>query len=60
MTDVAILHGWETVCGVNRADIAAAHKTFCLNTAELLVRRNVAFDWIDAKLLGDSEIEDSR
>lgn len=58
--DVAILHGWETVCGINRADIAAAHKTFCLNTAELFVERSVAFDWVDTRLLAESRIENER
>lgn len=60
VTEVAILHGWETVCGINREDIAAAHKTFCLNTAELFVQRNVAFDWLDTRLLAESRIEGSR
>lgn len=54
VVDVAIWHGWEGVCGVNRPDIAAAHKTFCLNTAQLFVDRGVAFDWIDSRLLEES------
>ncbi len=60
VVDVAILHGWETVCGLNRADYAAAHKTFCLNTAELFVERNVAFDWVDSRLLASSRTEAGR
>ena len=58
--DVAILHGWETVCGVNRAGIAAAHKCFCLNTAALFLEESVAFDWVDTRLLADSRIEGTR
>ena len=58
--DVAILHGWETVCAINRADIAGAHKTCCMNTAKLFSDRNVAFDWVDTRLLADSQIEDGR
>ncbi len=60
VVEVAILHGWETVCAVNRADIASAHKTFCLNTAELLLNRNVAFDWLDARLLAASLVSGDR
>lgn len=55
--DVAILHGWETVCALNRADVAAAHKAFCLNVAELGIFRSVAFDWIDGGLLEASRVE---
>lgn len=58
--EIAILHGWETVCAINRADIAAAHKTFCLNVAELCVNRSIAFDWIDDRLLEDSKAEHGR
>lgn len=60
VVEVAILHGWETVCGINRADYAAAHKAFCLNTAELFVEHSVAFDWVDARLLAESHIEGKR
>lgn len=60
VADIAILHGWETVCGVNHSGIASAHKAFCLNTSELLVDRSVAFDWIDTRLLADSRIESGR
>lgn len=60
VVEVAILHGWETVCGINRADIAAAHKTFCLNTATLFIDRSVAFDWVDTGLIASSRIEDGK
>jgi len=55
--EVAILHGWETVCGINRVEIAAAHKSFCLNISKLFLDRNVAFDWIDDRLLSSARIE---
>lgn len=58
--EVAMLHGWETVCGINRGGIAAAHKTFCLNTANVFLERNVAFDWVDTRLIAGSKIEDGR
>lgn len=60
VVDVAIWHGWEGVCAVNRADIAGAHKTFCLNTAELFVERCVAFDWVDCRLLEESSVSADR
>lgn len=58
--DVAILHGWETVCGVNKPYLAGAHKTFCLNTAELFVEESIAFDWIDSRLLEEGHVESGR
>ncbi len=58
--EVAMLHGWETVCGLNRADIASAHKAFCLNASKLLVDRNIAFDWMDTRLLADAVVSDGR
>ena len=60
VVEIAMLHGWETVCGLNRADIASAHKTFCLNTAELFLNRSVAFDWVDTRLIAGSRIEGGR
>ena len=58
--EIAILHGWETVCAVNSAGIASAHKTFCLNTAGMLVDRSVPFDWLDTRLLSASTVEGCR
>jgi len=60
VTDVAILHGWETICGVNQPGLAGAHKTFCLNTAELFVEQSIAFDWVDTRLLSDGRVEGGR
>ncbi|MGE9291543.1 MAG: hypothetical protein ACQKBT_11165 [Puniceicoccales bacterium] len=57
VTEVGILHGWETVCGVNRPDLASAHKAFCLNQASRLVERSIAFDWVDSRLLADAKVE---
>lgn len=56
VADIAILHGWETVAALNRPEVAGAHKTFCLNTARLLMDRNIAFDWIDSDLLARSVV----
>ena len=48
---LAIWHGWEGIAGINDAGIAACHKTFCLNTASLLLDRSVAFTWSDSGVL---------
>lgn len=56
VVDIAILHGWETVSGVNRADIAGAHKTFCINTSRLFIERSVPFDWVDSRLLAEATV----
>jgi len=58
--EIAILHGWESVCGINRPDVAGAHKGFCLNIATLFVDRSVPFDWVDTRLLAESRIMDGR
>ncbi len=60
VTDIAILHGWETLAALNRPEIAGAHKTFCLNTARLLLDRNIAFDWVDSSLLARSVVRKGR
>lgn len=60
VVEIAMLHGWETVCAINQPEIASAHKTFCLNTAELFVNRNVPFDWIDMRLLSGSTIKNGK
>jgi hypothetical protein len=54
---VAMLHGWETVCGINRPDIAGAHKAFTLNQSTLWMNRSEAFDWIDTRLLAGAQVE---
>jgi len=58
--EVAMLHGWETVCGINRHGIAGAHKAFSLNTATMMIERSVAFDWIDTGLLANAEVLDGK
>jgi hypothetical protein len=60
VVEVAMLHGWETVCAINRPGIAAAHKTFSLNTSTLMIDRNVAFDWIDTGLLANAIVVDGK
>jgi hypothetical protein len=60
VVDVAMLHGWESVCGINRPGIAGAHKAFSLNTSTMMIERGVAFDWIDTGLLANSTIADGR
>jgi hypothetical protein len=55
--DIAILHGWESVTAINRADIACGHKAFCLNMSEILIDRCVAFDWVDTRLLSQGTVE---
>jgi hypothetical protein len=60
VVEVAMLHGWETVCGINRAGIAGAHKAYSLNTATMMIERGVAFDWIDTGLLANAEILDGK
>ncbi len=58
--EIAILHGWETVCAVNRADVAGAHKAFCLNTAQMLIDQNMPFDWVDTRLLASARVKGDR
>jgi hypothetical protein len=60
VVEVAILHGWETVCGLNRAGIAGAHKAFSLNTSTMMIDRSVAFDWVDTGLIANSTVTDGR
>jgi len=57
VVDVAVLHGWEAVAGLNDERIASAHKTFCLNTSRLFTERSIAFDFIDTRLLAASTID---
>jgi hypothetical protein len=60
VVDVAMLHGWETVCAINRTGIAGAHKAFSLNTASLMIDRSIAFDWIDTGLLANAIVVDGK
>ncbi len=54
VVDVAVLHGWETVAGINDVDVANAHKTFLINTSRLFTERSESFDFIDTRLLSSS------
>ena len=60
VVDVAIWHGWEGVCGWNTPGLANAHKAFCLNTSQLFIKRSIAADFVDSRLLAESRIEDGR
>ena len=60
VTDVAIWHGWEGVCGWNRPGLANAQKAFCLNTSQLFIERSIAADFVDSRLLQESRIEAGR
>ncbi|MFA6292444.1 MAG: hypothetical protein WC637_11715, partial [Victivallales bacterium] len=60
VTDVAIWHGWEGVCGWNSAGLANAQKAFCLNTSKYFIERSVAADFVDSRLLEESRIESGR
>ncbi len=60
VADVAIWHGWEGVCAWNRPGLANAHKTFCLNTSQLFIKRSLAADFIDSRLLAESRMEGGR
>jgi hypothetical protein len=60
VVDVAIWHGWEGACGLNSAPIANAQKSFWLNTCQLFIERSIAADFIDSRLLAESEVEDGR
>ena len=60
VVDVAIWHGWEGVCGWNTPGLANAHKTFCLNTSQLFIKRSIAADFVDSRLLAESRIEEGR
>ncbi|MBI4720497.1 MAG: hypothetical protein HY770_04630 [Chitinivibrionia bacterium] len=60
VVDVAVWHGWEGVCGWNRAGLANVQKAFCLNTSELFIKRGIAADFVDSRLLAESRIEGGR
>ncbi|HEY3377240.1 MAG TPA: hypothetical protein VGL77_07055, partial [Armatimonadota bacterium] len=60
VADIAIWHSWEGVCGLNTAEYAGAHKAFIINTAEALVHRSIAFDYLDSDGLATARIENGR
>ena len=60
VTDVAVWHGWEGVCGWNRPGLANAQKAFCLNTSKYFIERSIAADFVDSGLLAESRIECGR
>jgi hypothetical protein len=60
VVDVAVWHGWEGVCAWNRPGLANAQKSFCLNTSQLFLDRNIAMDFIDSRLLAESRVENGR
>ena len=58
VVEIAVLHDWMGVCATNLAHAANLHKAFCLNFALRAQRADVAFDFIDVRMLASSEIED--
>lgn len=60
VTDVAVWHGWEGVCGWNSPGLANAQKAFCLNTSHYFIERSLAMDFVDSRLLAESRIEAGR
>ncbi|MDR3707396.1 MAG: hypothetical protein P4L33_03780 [Capsulimonadaceae bacterium] len=57
VVDVAVWHGWEGVAALNDAAIANAHKTCVMNLAHEFTLRNIAFDFVDSRLLAASTID---
>lgn len=47
VTDASILHDWQGVMAVNRPEWANVHKAFLINTSQMLLQENVAFDFIN-------------
>ena len=60
VVEIAMLHGWESVCAINRTGVAGGHKAFSLNTSSLMIDRSIAFDWIDTGLLANAIVVDGR
>ncbi len=54
---VAVLHDWQGICGTNLAHAANLHKAFCMNVSERALAANLAFDFVDARLVADARIE---
>lgn len=57
VVEVAVLHDWMGVCCANLAHAANLHKAFCLNFAKRAQGMNLAFDFIDSRLLASSTVE---
>lgn len=58
--EIAVLHDWQAVCGANLVHTANLHKAFCMNFSWRAQGRSGAFDFIDARLLAGSAIEDDQ
>ncbi|MBA3683912.1 MAG: hypothetical protein H0W72_01525 [Planctomycetes bacterium] len=58
VVEIAVLHDWAGVCATNLVHAANLHKAFCLNLALRAQNANLAFDFIDARLLGSGTIVD--
>jgi len=56
VVDVAVLHDWVTVAGMNDLVVANLHKAFCMNLSKMAIDNNIAFDFIDDRLLHKSEV----
>ncbi len=60
VVDIAVLHDWKSIAGTNDVTIANLHKAFCLNLSKAAIDHNVAFDFIDDRLLGAARISDGK
>ncbi|MEI8341759.1 MAG: hypothetical protein WCH43_09525 [Verrucomicrobiota bacterium] len=58
--DIAVWHGWEGVMGMNRADYAFAQKDFFLYSCTELFLRNIAYDFVDSRLIAEGTVKDGR
>ncbi len=58
--DIAVLHDWRSVAAANNESFADLHKAFCLNLSGLAVDGNLAFDFIDERLLAQSSVNDGK
>jgi hypothetical protein len=60
VVDIAVLHDWKSIAGINDECVASLHKAFCLNLSKAAIDNNLAFDFVDDRLLGSARIEDGR
>jgi hypothetical protein len=60
VVEVAVLHDWKSVTGINKTTVANLHKAFCLNLSKSAIDNNLAFDFIDDRLLSSAQIEDGK
>lgn len=58
--DIAVLHDWRSVAAANNESLADLHKAFCLNLSGLALAGNLAFDFIDERLLAQSSVKDGK